>query len=582
MPLAKIKARAQLSHFLHGKTPIAIIIFIVFCSLFTYFACIGLQTHTTLNEMDTTAYLGTAAQIRELGFIGLFKACFTGSYIEANRHPMYMLMISPVAAKTVTAFVNAKIVTAAIGLLLVVVFYVSVYRLYGAGAATVSTLLLTMNATFIRLTTMVACEAPLMLFLFLSWLCMVIGFRKKIFWIAAGAMAACAYLTKTSGLLLVPVFLFSIITWYRRQLFTIVKNKCFLGFFLAFFLVASPLLVRNSLIYHDPFYNINKRYFWMDSWQETYRPGYRENLPTFQKYMQKHPPKEIASIFLRGFFVRSPQLLSKSLKPFAFWQKDAEQQIITSAPLTLHDMWSVVIILFAIYGLWRVRKKEEFVVTLFLLGLMYLSVSWFSKVMLATRYISPVSVFIFIYAGFGVRSLFKNVTQLIRNKTMLLWLPRLAFVIFIAFSFWIGIFLLKKYPLKEFNIAQSYKMPKSFEAVVAWMHRNIDEQDNYFMGGLYLEQFFYFEQLQKGMPRKWPQFISIQELKRYIKENNMRYGMLDLETFLYRIALFKGHFGFNRVFGFMPLKEIKGFKIIAADPTPPRMFFIMEFHPEEF
>ncbi len=290
----------------------------------------------------------------------------------------------------------------------------------------------------------------------------------------------------------------------------------------------------------------------------------------------------MAEIFLKGVFERGPYLLNACLKPFPFWQKNAQYQLVTSSEIMVHSLWSVFIVVFALFGLWQVRKKDELIVSLCWIIAVFLSVSWYSKMMLATRFMAPIAPLFFIYAALGASSLVKFFVKKVRHKHTLFFLKILFAFFAVAFLVWVFIAVYAGYPLNKINIAQSYGLPKNFNAVIVWLQKNIKNDEHYFLGNVYLEQFFYFEGLVKGSPHKWPQFESLTALKDYIKANDIRYGMLDVQSFVYRYQIFKGHFGFNKVAGLVPLRKIDGFKIVAADPTLPRFFIVMQFQPEEF
>jgi hypothetical protein len=566
----------------YSKIVSSSVILLVLCGLFVILSLVGLQAHTNLTEMDSTAYLGTSSQIRNWGAVGFLEALFTGTYSEANRHPLYMALISPIASGDVEFFVSAKLITAVIGLLFVIVFYLGIYRLYGIVTAALGTLLLVFNATFIRLSTMVACESLLTTFIFLSWLFTIVGFRKKIYWNVAGFMGALAYLSKATGFLALPIFLFSSVFVYRKNLPNLLKIKHFWGFFLIFFLTASPLIVRNVQVYRDPFYNHNKCLLWIDDWQETYRPDFKKSPPTFKDYVRKHTARGILSIFVESSFVRMPRLTGTAMKPFAFWKKEPQKQLITAMPLTASFVWPIVITLFALIGLYKIRKKEEFPVTMLWLCFVCFSSGWYSKMMFATRFVFPIIPFFFIYSALGISSIIKKILSFVKNKKISASLPRIAFSCFILFSGSVGVALYRKFPFKSFDIPRSYVLPENFSYIVLWIGNNFRENERFLISSFYSGHFFYFKNHRKGISYDWPQISGMRELKDYIKDNDIRYGILDLQAFVYRFPIFKNHFGFNKKLGMIPMKEISGFEIVAADPTLPRRFFIFKFNYENF
>jgi len=131
---------------------------------------IGLQAHSDPIEMDTTSYLETAYEIRQAGGVLQFiPNCLKGVYRQATQHPLYLLLLSVKAERHFDFFVQAKSITYGIGFLFLGVGLFSAWKLWGRGTAFVFICLLLMNATFLRLTTMVASESLLAVFFLLFW-----------------------------------------------------------------------------------------------------------------------------------------------------------------------------------------------------------------------------------------------------------------------------------------------------------------------------------------------------------------------------------------------------------------------------
>ena len=145
---------------------------------------VSIHSHLDASEMDTTAYLSGAYQIHETGGIARhIQNSSTGVYREATQHPLYLLLLSPWAERDLRFFVRAKIITFLVGLALLFVFFFSVRAVLGAPAALVGSCLLTLNATYFHLSTMVACESLLAFFFLLFWLFAVKGFQNNRWWL---------------------------------------------------------------------------------------------------------------------------------------------------------------------------------------------------------------------------------------------------------------------------------------------------------------------------------------------------------------------------------------------------------------
>jgi len=102
-----------------------------------------------------------------------------------------------------------------------------------------------------------------------------------------------AYLTKATGLL----FLAGAAVWClasrpaRRRLWLLVA---------AFIVVALPLLVRNVLVYGNPFYSYNTRFLFADSYDAGVQAGYDGLWSAAQAYAASHSVIELAARFFGG------------------------------------------------------------------------------------------------------------------------------------------------------------------------------------------------------------------------------------------------------------------------------------------
>ena len=97
---------------------------------------LGIHAHTNPAEMDTVSYLETSYQIAQTGgVLAHIPNCLKGIYLESTRHPLYMLILSTFAMPNIDFFVNAKICTYFIGLLLLLTLFYVVYRRFGFWSA---------------------------------------------------------------------------------------------------------------------------------------------------------------------------------------------------------------------------------------------------------------------------------------------------------------------------------------------------------------------------------------------------------------------------------------------------------------
>lgn len=559
-----------------------ILILVLFCVLFSSLGIIGIDTHNNPTMMDTIEYLDDAVTIKHLGFFGFISACLKGDYKSKNerRNPLYPMLIAPLSQKNIQFFINAKKATFALGLIFVIIFYLIVFRLYGLPTAVISTALLMVNTAFLQVSTMVACEALLLIFLFLSWYCIVLGFRKRVFWTWAGVACAFAYLTKATGLLMIPMFCLSVLFYYKKEAIRVLSVKHFWGFFLAFFVIASPYLIRNIRVYHNPFYTENTKYFLVDQSQRNTSDWDLAHY-SLENYLKQHSLRGIVEILFTGITERGPRLLENTFQPYPFWRNDARRYFFPGSPPLVGSSLVMAFLILSLFGFYYSRKRDEFLITIVWIGSIFLLVSWWSKAVFSTRFMLPLLPFIFVYVAKGVVLLAKMLFK--RNKWNLLYLKRASVVIFVLFFLWVGICVVVNNNWNAVNIAHSFMPPENYHFFLLWLTKNVKPDDNYFIGKVFSGPLYFFEKFNIGNQYVWPRFSNTSELKDYIKDNNIKYGILDLQTFLYHSEMFKGIFGANREEGVFIMNEAGGgIYAVGGDPAKPRMFIILQFDPEKF
>ena len=212
---------------------------------------------------DTGSFLEGALFIQEHGGIPRFVTmCLNGEYKIANQHPIYLLILSTVAARDLSFFPVAKAITLGIGWLVVLVLFFIVRDLYGRSTAYVATALMAFNTALLNRATHVTVEPLLLLFVVPAWYFMVKGLEDNRQWVWAGLFSGLAYMTKATGIFLIPIFVIATFCALRWRMF---KNKFVWLFFVAFVLVSSPLILRNVGVFREPFHEtVNERLLWMD------------------------------------------------------------------------------------------------------------------------------------------------------------------------------------------------------------------------------------------------------------------------------------------------------------------------------
>ncbi len=337
--------------------------------------------------MDTTPYLRGAWRIHESGGPGRFiPNCLTGTYDQANQHPLYLLLLSPLARRDPSFFVAAKGVSLLAGIVLLLSFFHIVRRLFSLPEAFVAVTLLTVNAHFLKLTTMVACESTLMIFVVWTWYFISLRPATARHSALAGAAAGLAWLTKGSALLFVAGFLVDKAFAFRKERAVALRRTILFG--CAFLVVASPLLIRNQRLYGTPFYNVNSHIMWLDSWKDYFRlenEGLLIRRNTARSYFESHSVRDIARRILLALR-KEAHTLSALFEP--------------TAGYTVR--FFVFPLLFALFlvGI-RADAPSRRIFPIATTAIFFLMITWFAPIAGARRYWFPLLPIFLAYAAHG-------------------------------------------------------------------------------------------------------------------------------------------------------------------------------------
>ncbi|MBF0254368.1 MAG: glycosyltransferase family 39 protein, partial [Candidatus Omnitrophica bacterium] len=346
---------------------------------------LGVAAHTDPTEMDTTAYLTAAFHVRDTGGIPAHVAnCFRGVYWPATQHPLYLLLISPVAEHSIEFFVKAKWLSAVGGVLSLAAVFWAAWRLWGMLEAFLAVMFMASGATFLRLSTMVACEAFLAAAFVGFFLMACRGFepgRSRAWW-WAGLWASAAFLTKSLGILALGIFGISALWIYRRNLRGLFGNKAFWIFFLAFLIPATPLLARNIRVHGQPLYSDSSAVLWVDRYTDYTPEKAAAGLIGIGPYLKTHSVRRIAATLWAGLEDRNPRMLIDGLKPFRFWAPVDLSTLTGFHKKTVpwQGPWALGILVLAAAGLWRCRRTPAAVVGVVSIGIFYVFVAWYSKI----------------------------------------------------------------------------------------------------------------------------------------------------------------------------------------------------------
>ncbi|HEY6911154.1 MAG TPA: glycosyltransferase family 39 protein [Myxococcales bacterium] len=246
-----------------------------------YLALAGMRAwHHPQPYYDDVGFLDLANQAREMGGpVALLKALFTGSWLEDNRNPLYVGVLSLVAGRDHGFHLRARIVTVLLGAAALLAWWRIVRRRSGAGAALVVAAFLAVSECFVDYSGRESCEPLLLLLWALATSAILEGFENPRRWVWAGVFAGLAQLDKGSGIFL--VFCFAVALLVERGS-SAVRDPWAWGMGMGFVAAASPLLVRNFLVYGSPLHHWNTRLLWIDrlpDYAEIYAPGALDRLP---------------------------------------------------------------------------------------------------------------------------------------------------------------------------------------------------------------------------------------------------------------------------------------------------------------
>jgi 4-amino-4-deoxy-L-arabinose transferase-like glycosyltransferase len=256
------------------------------------FAVVGwnrILMNTNSSDGDQGAYLQLGLDLREHGVI-----------TDGKRNPLYPALLSIFAEREWRYFTWAKILNLGIGLTTILALYAVGYRLFDKVTAILAAFLLSINMEFILHSTFALAEALLVLWVLLAWYAMVRALQRPEqtrYWIIGGVLAALAYLTKGTGLLIALCFVVTATLLYGPRLW---RRRTFWGFVAGFALIALPLWIYNWVAFGSPIYNSAiKNVMWMGTAEEKYIADPAE-LPTLWSYIQDHSLIETWNRFWRG------------------------------------------------------------------------------------------------------------------------------------------------------------------------------------------------------------------------------------------------------------------------------------------
>jgi len=267
----------------------AIALFVLGASSFALIVARLLSSPQDPWDDDQGAFLITAREIQQQGGIPwLWSALWSGEFREANRHPLYLALLS---LHPTVRF--GEWVSACIGALTLLLLTAGAARRLGTGTAAVACLLIGTNAAVALYSTRVVCEVLVMLLCGLTWLLHVRNPRSAVQTAiitpqnaaAGGALLGLAWFTKGTGLVFLAGYLLWLTlsgllsAWTRQQgdatsetrtggltwRSVVLPATCAL---VAFLVIGSPLIARNVHRFGNPFHNLNSLLLFADRYED--------------------------------------------------------------------------------------------------------------------------------------------------------------------------------------------------------------------------------------------------------------------------------------------------------------------------
>ncbi|GFP26893.1 hypothetical protein HKBW3S33_00307 [Candidatus Hakubella thermalkaliphila] len=523
-----------------------VVFYILAILTFLLLGFIAVGSRSDPGTIDTTAYLRESLYFKENGGLpNALSLLLSGRYRQANQHPLYLLLLSLVASRDISFYPKAKLLTLAIGVVTFIFTFLTARKLFGERVGMLSAIFLLFNQLFMSYTTIVAAESLLALFFLLSWLFMAKGFENNKYFIYAGVFSGLAYLTKGSGLLLIPSFGLSSLLVYRLK---VLKNKYFWSYFLFFFLSSFPLIVRNIVVYRNPFYNINNYVMWFDYYEQFFIPGIWQNPPTLLTYLQSHSLAFIYERFIFGIRGQA-QLFIRALNSYSL--------------VPLYELTGLVIMLLFIVGLYHLRNRGIKMFSLIITLTFFVLFSWYYYVVPNTRFLVPLIPMISVIASLSL----SNLIQLSPRKLITV----LPYLLIVALVFTAGIALYSE-PIQ--NPFTNIEFADGYFDLLNWMKANIKEGDVYILGPTHSYNFEWHSSLG-GRRIDFPLLSSYDEWEKFSKDNNVVYVILEKQILERRKDILGNYFSYEPEKGLVMLKEMEGWRIAFKDQREPTSFLVL-------
>ncbi|MCA9024603.1 MAG: glycosyltransferase family 39 protein [Planctomycetaceae bacterium] len=319
---------------------IGVLIFIILCGRL-------LSIYDDPSDDDQLAFLNTASEVHDAGGISqLIRDLYEGRFTEANRHPLYIGLLSIYPTLEFGRGLSAMLGLSTLGLLTWLTARHT--TLLTAGIFCV---LLAINMAFCQFSTRVVCDVLMILW---GGVIYDIAARDvaspRLKWsLLIGGLLGLAYLTKGTGVpLVVGVVLWNVLLYLgshttrfaqEKRDYTIGRTIQSIVFILAVWLiVSSPLLSRNVKRYGSPLYNVNTWLLFVDEFEQPVELSERMTVGEAGRgYWKSHTISDMVKREMTGLAWEA-FILVRMLGPFPL----DDSRVLFGVPLLIFGLATVI------------------------------------------------------------------------------------------------------------------------------------------------------------------------------------------------------------------------------------------------
>jgi len=446
---------------------------------------------------DEPDYLTSAINLKEYGGnLKFVSFVVSSSYKDTRKHPLFLLFLSPFADKSLDFFVAGKFVNFALGCALFFISFFVIKNIFSLVSAFYYLAFLTLNEMVLKHTSIVVPDILMMILVLLSSYFYINAFKKSSlgFVFFGSFFASLAFLSKPNGILIPIVFGVYSLTAYKKKIFS---QKLVWVAAITFLFFSSPILIRNLLVFKNPFYNNNVPLLFVANRQERRSPDFFKEPPTALEYIQsKGLIREI-----KDYIENSIKMMSNfsMLALFQQWQ--------------LRYSMAIFLLLFIAFIKDKDRVRGKYLLVTFVI--FYLFFAYTYKISPHYRHELPMMFLIIGYLGLYLDKLIKI---LFKKKSILV-------VLALGLILSVYSFVVVKKEQRVFNneaFAGQVEPLESHLFLRDWVVSNIYENDTFVKGFDDRYSFEWYVNI-KGSRLIQPYFESMDLFEEYLKTESVDY-----------------------------------------------------------